>query len=508
MPVLATTATANQRVTTDVAEQLGGQVLTLRGPLDRDSLVLSVLRLPRQAHRLAWLATHLPTLPGSGIVYGLTVDDTKHVADWLTAHGVDAVAYSGRDDNSERERIEQALHANTLKAVVATSALGMGFDKPDLAFVVHFQAPNSPIAYYQQIGRAGRALDRAEIVLLHGAEDQHIWNYFATTAFPARQRVLTVLKLLSAADGPLRLNKIEAAVDLSRNRLQHMLKVLEVEGAVRRTPAGWEPTDAPWTYDEQRYARVTAARRAEQDAMLTYTNVDSCLMVYLRRQLDDPQASDCGRCANCTGERPIPTLDPELVGAAQHFLDRQHVVVEPRQRWPYAVDGLEGPIPAEQQVEPGRALARANTPGWGNALRELLLADDQPVPAHVLSAVGRLLDRWDWPAPPTWVTFVPSRRHPQLVESLAQQVASACGVSLTSVVRRVRDGAYQAELANGSHLCRNLHNAFAIHGPLPDGPVLLVDDLADSRWTLTVVGAALRQAGASAVLPLVLVAGR
>ena len=507
VPVLATTATANQRVTLDIAEQLGGGVLTLRGPLDRDSLVLSLLRLPRQAQRLTWLAEHLPELPGSGIVYCLTVDDTKHVADWLTAHGINACAYSGRDDSTEREAIERALHANTLKAVVATSALGMGFDKPDLAFVVHFQAPSSPIAYYQQIGRAGRALDRAEVVLLHGAEDQHVWEYFTTTAFPAKQHVLAVLDALAAAEEPLRLNRVEAAVNLSRNRLQHLLKVLEVEGAVRRTPAGWEATGAPWAYDEQRYARVTAARRAEQAAMLAYANLDGCLMAFLRRQLDDPHASDCGRCANCTGQRPDPTVNLEVVAEAQRFLDRQDVVVEPRPRWPYGVEQLQGPIPTEHRIEPGRALARASAPGWGQTIRELL-AGDQPAPAPVVGAVVRLLDRWDWPVRPTWVTFVPSRRRPRLVESLARRAAEACGIPLVAVVRRVRDGALQADLANSAHQCRNVHGAFTISGPLPDGPVLLVDDLADSRWTLTVVGAALRQAGANAVLPLVLVAGR
>ena len=233
IPVLACTATANERVMADVAEQLGATPLLFRGSLDRESLRLSVLTIPSQADRLAWLADHLPRLPGSGIVYCLTVGDTDRVAAWLQSNGIDARAYSGRTDPEERLEIEDALRADQVKVVVATSALGMGFDKPDLAFVVHFQSPDSPVTYYQQIGRAGRALDRAEVVLLCGAEDRAIWEWFASTAFPPRDQVTTVLGALEAG-GPMSTGLLEEIANLSRTRLELMLKVLDVEGAVRR----------------------------------------------------------------------------------------------------------------------------------------------------------------------------------------------------------------------------------------------------------------------------------
>src|SRR5918994_435084 len=385
IPVLACTATANERVMADVAEQLGAAPLLFRGSLDRESLRLSVLTIPSHADR---------------------------VAGWLHANGIDARAYSGRTDPAERLEIEDALRADQVKVVVATSALGMGFDKPDLAFVIHFQSPDSPVTYYQQIGRAGRALDRAEVVLLCGAEDHSIWEWFASTAFPPREQVATVLNALEAG-GPMSTGLLEEIANLSRPRLGLMLKVLDVEGAVRRVTGGWERTQAPWSYDTDRHQRVAAARTAEQAAMVAYATTDQCLMAYLRGQLDDPDPTRCGRCANCTGQRPSPQTLPALAAEAGRFLAGQDLVLSPRLQWPQGISGLGGRIPEGQRLQPGRALATLGGPGWGPVVRELLAADG-PVPDELLEAVVRVLGRWDWPERPAWVTFVPSSRHPKL----------------------------------------------------------------------------------------------
>ena len=503
VPVLACTATANERVMADVAEQLGAEPRLYRGALDRDSLLLSVLRLPAQAERLAWLAEHLPGLPGSGIVYCLTVGDAERVAAWLGANGIDARAYSGRTDPEERLAVEDALRDNRVKVVAATSALGMGFDKPDLAFVVHFQSPDSPVTYYQQIGRAGRALDRAEVVLLCGAEDRAIWEWFASTAFPPREQVAAVLGALEAAGEPISTALLEEVANLSRSRLELMLKVLDVDGAVRRVSRGWERTETPWTYDTDRHARVAAARAAEQRAMLDYATTDQCLMAFLRAQLDDPDPTPCGRCANCTGRRPSTAVDPGLAAEAARFLAGQDLTLTPRLQWPQGIPGLRGRIPEELRVEPGRALATLGGPGWGPVVRDLLAADG-PVPDEVVDAVVRVLARWDWRERPAWVTSVPSRRHPKLVEDLAARIAEVGRLPLHRVLERARAGPPQIEMANSAHQCRNVHGAFALAASVPTGPVLLVDDAADSKWTLTIVGALLREAGAGPVHPLVL----
>jgi len=506
VPVLGTTATANARVVADVAEQLGEDTLTLRGPLDRASLVLSVVALPSAAERLAWLATQLPRLPGSGIVYCLTVPETRRVAAWLRARGIDAHAYSGKDDTADRLVVEEVLAANACKAVVATSALGMGYDKPDLAFVVHYQAPDSPVAYYQQVGRAGRALDRAEAILLGGPEDRRIWEYFTTTAFPPRRLVAEVLQLLDA-DQPLRPADVQRQVNLGQGRLEQLLKVLHVEGAVRRLDGGYVRGDPRWSYDADRYRRVTAARRAEQTAMLDYLSTDRCLMAFLRQQLDDPDAAPCGRCQRCTGHGPPTTVRDDLVAAAVGFLRDQDVALQPRRQWPAGAPVAKRTIPQPQLAEPGRALGEATDAGWGPLLADLL-SRDQPLPDQVVDGLERLLDRWAWQQPPTWVTFVPSRTRPALVGDLADQAARLLGVPVHAVAERLRPRARpQAELANSFHQYRNAHDAFALTGTVPQGPVLLVDDVRASGWTLTTLAAQLRHAGAGPVHPLVLLSG-
>jgi ATP-dependent DNA helicase RecQ len=514
VPVLGTTATANVRVVADVAEQLGNDTLTLRGPLDRASLVLSTVALPSAAERLAWLAEQLPQLPGSGIVYCLTVPETRRVATWLQANGIDAHAYSGKDDPADRLVIEQVLATNACKAVVATSALGMGYDKPDLAFVVHYQAPDSPVAYYQQVGRAGRALDRAEVILLGGPEDRRIWDYFTTTAFPPRRLVDEVLGLLDDAE-PLGLAEVQRQVNLGQGRLDQLLKILDVEGAVRRVDGGYLRGDPGWVYDADRYRRVTAARRAEQAAMLEYLTTDGCLMAFLRRQLDDPELADlddpeaaaCGRCQRCTGHGPPTTVRAELVAAAIRFLRDQDVTLAPRRQWPAGAAVASRTIPESQRAEPGRALGEATDAGWGPLLADLLTRD-QPLPHPVIEGLARLLGRWAWQQPPSWVTFVPSRTRPRLVQDLADQAGRLLELPVHAVITRVRPEARpQGELANSFHQYANAHDAFAVTGTVPGGPVLVVDDVRGSGWTLTSVAGLLRHASAGPVYPLTLLSG-
>src|SRR5665648_28898 len=324
-PVLATTATANARVTADVAEQLetgshAGKVLVLRGTLDRTSLHLAVRPRADHAGQVAWLTANLPALTGSGIVYCLTVATAEGVAEQLRAAGMAVRAYTGQTDPAERLECEQDLLANRVKALVATSALGMGFDKPDLGFVVHVGAPPSPVAYYQQVGRAGRATARADVYLLPGTDDRAVWDWFADQSFPDRRAVDAVLGALAEADGPLSLPALETRVDLRRSRLEMMLKVLDVDGAVSRTRGGWTATGAAWTYDADRYARVAATRVAERDAVITYEKMTGCRMAFLRAALDDPDlAADpgwvCGRCDNCGGTAGVAVRDGDVGGS-------------------------------------------------------------------------------------------------------------------------------------------------------------------------------------------------
>ncbi len=520
VPVLATTATANARVTRDVAEQLGlggVDVEVLRGPLDRASLHLSVLDLPSNEQRLAWLAEHLAELPGSGIVYTLTVAATAEVAGYLHERGHQVAAYSGQTDGAERERSEDDLLGNRLKALIATSALGMGFDKPDLGFVVHLGAPQSPVAYYQQVGRAGRGVDRAEVLLLPGREDRDIWAYFASLAFPPERQVRAALGALSDAGRLLSTAELEARVDLTRSRLEVMLKVLDVDGAVRRVRGGWEATGRPWEYDADRYAHVAEARQREQRAMLDYIAAPGCRMEFLRRQLDDPEAAPCGRCDNCTGRRwPAAVSEHARVQARDH-LRRPGVVVEPRKLWPTAMPALgidvRGRIPAEVTAEPGRALGRLVAAGWGGRLRHLLdpTAADGLVPDDVFEAVVGVLATWGWERRPVGVVTMASRGRRQLIDSLGGRLAQVGRLPLLGRVDYARPEAGPVGGSqNSAQRVRALWDRFCLPAPLASalpglgGPVLLVDDRVDTGWTMTVVTRLLREAGAPAVLPLAL----
>jgi len=534
IPVLATTATANARVTADVAEQLGtavrDDVLVLRGPLDRSSLDLSVVRLPDTAAQLAWLAQNLPAFAGSGIVYCLTIAAAQQVTEHLRAAGLDVRAYTGQTDPAEREVAEADLLANRVKALVATSALGMGFDKPDLGFVVHVGAPSSPIAYYQQVGRAGRAAEavggRATAVLLPGREDRAIWEWFASTAFPPEDDVRAALRALREG-GTLSTAALETHVSLRRSRLEQMLKVLDVDGAVRRVRGGWEGTGEPWSYDAERYARVTATRTAEQQLMVDYVTTEGCRMAHLRRALDDPELAGpegaswrCGRCDRCTGATVGVAPDAAHVAGAQALLTSAGVAVDPRRQWPsgMATLGLDlrGRIPADENAEPGRAVARLDSVGWGGLLRELFGGDPDPeagLPVALRDPVLATLDAWHPEHRPEGVVVVRSATRPRLVEHLAAGVARHLGVPLVGAVTPRPDSPPTRHDVNSAHrlaaVARRLELdlAPAAAAGLPGRAVLLVDDRTDSGWTLTVAARLLRQAGATAVVPFVLGVG-
>lgn len=513
--VLATTATANRRVERDVAAQLGGTVVVQRGPLIRNSLSLQNIRLPSPADRLAWLAEQLPRLPGSGIVYVLTTRDADRVAEWLQQNGVDAHSYYSTKSDEAKQTLEQALLANRIKCLVATNALGMGYDKPDLTFVIHYQTPGNVVTYYQQVGRAGRAIPVAHGILLSGEEDDQINEYFRNSAFPPEWQVNRILDALEIADDGMKGRDIERAVNLRQSQIEKVLKLLVVEpqSPVMRIDGAWYRTVNQYQLDRERIEHLTHQREVEWEQMEGYLANADCLMRFLASALDDPTANDCGRCAVCL-RHPILPVEVERATkiAAQRFVRHSEMPLQLKKQWdlealPDYAAAYRWPrlnIPQALRGEEGRILSRWGEPVWGELVargKEQGRFDDE----LVVATVDLLRNRWNEAGAIGWVTCIQSLRHPGLVPDFAARLADVLGVPFAPVIHKTRETEPQKRMENRFHQCHNLDGAFEIQMPAGNyAPALLVDDVVDSAWTLTLAAALLRQAGTSAVFPFAL----
>ena len=503
--LLATTATANDRVMDDLATVLGPDLEVLRGGLDRPSLLLQTIRLPRQSERLAWLAQQLPALPGSGIVYTLTVRDAVRVAEWLRSRGLEVESYTGQTGEG-RAALEQSLIENRVKALVATTALGMGFDKPDLGFVIHYQTPGSVVAYYQQVGRAGRALDRAHGVLLSGEEETDVTDWFIASAFPTRDEVRQVIEALEAAPDGLSVPELLGRVNVSSRRIEKTMKLLSLESPapIAKQGARWQLTAADLS-DEfwERAERLTALRHEEQRQMQEYARLESGHMAFLIRALDGAPEN-----VRPPDVPPLPMeVDPGLLQETVAFLRRTSLPIEPRKKWPtggmpeYEV---RGSISAGHRAETGKALCIWGDAGWGGLVRRGKYRDGR-FEDELVRACAKLMAQWAPRPAPEWVTCIPSRRRPRLVPDFAERLAAELKLPFHPALSKVEDRAEQKSMANSVQQARNVDGSLALSlEPLPGGPVLLVDDMVDSRWTLTVTAWLLRSNGSGAVWPLAL----
>jgi len=503
--LLATTATANNRVMEDLRTVLGPNLRVSRGDLNRPSLRLQTIRLPQQSERMAWLAEQVPVLPGHGIIYTLTVRDAERVAGWLQSQGLNVEAYTSETGECRIE-LEQALMNNRVKALVATTALGMGYDKPDLGFVIHYQTPGSVVAYYQQVGRAGRALDAAYGVLLSGEEETEISEYFIETAFPKREEANAVIEALLGSPSGLSIPELMIRLNLSTGRIQKTMDLLSLESPppVVKQGTKWQLTaaklsEAFW----ERAERLTALRREEQRQMQEYVGLDSGHMAFLIRALDGEPGTIVPPSLPL-----LPTAtNPALVQQAVAYLRRIHLLIEPRKKWPNGgmpEYGLKGNIPPEHQAQPGKALCVWGDAGWGSLVRQGKYRD-RHFTDELVQACLELVREWNPSPPPTWVTCIPSRRESKLVPDFTLRLARALNLPYYALLEKNFDRPEQKTMANSVQQARNVDGSFAVKDmDMPQGPVLLVDDMVDSRWTMTVAAWRLRTKGCAEVYPLAL----
>ena len=496
--VLGTTATANDRVLDDLTEVLGPNLNIMRGDLNRPSLLLQTIKLPNRAERLAWLAERLEEIRGSGIIYALTIRDAEQVARWLRSRGLNVEAYTGRSEN--REELEQALLENRVKALAATTALSMGYDKPDLSFVIHYQMPGSVVHYYQQVGRAGRGVDAAYGVLLSGSEDTDITDFFIDSAFPTQEEVAQIMDALESEPNGLSEPQILAAVNIRQTRLAQAIKMLALESPAPIAKQGtqWQLTatmlsDTFW----ERAERLTALRYHEQSQMHEYLALESGHMEFLIRALDgNPDGVEEPSIL------PLPiSVKQESIREAVEFLRRTSLPIEPRKQWQWP---KRQNIVVEQRAKEGRALCVWGDAGWGHLVRSGKYEDNRFSDELVKASVN-LVGEWVPQPSPVWVTCVPSRRHPTLVRDFAERLAARLGLPFRVALDKTEVRPEQKAMANSAQQARNVMGSIAV---IPDqmmpGPVLLVDDIVDSRWTFTVVTALLYNNGCSVVFPFAL----
>jgi len=509
VPLLATTATANDRVVKDITNQLGGDILVQRGPLIRESLAIQVIHLDRKEERLAWLSDNISSMDGTGIIYCLTKNDCNLVTGWLRFSGVDAYAYySGikKDKVEEREerlRLENMFINNEMKVLVATTAFGMGIDKPDISFVIHFQKPGNVVAYYQQIGRAGRGIDSAYAILLAGNEDDEITNYFIRTAFPSYKEMDYVIRILEENDG-ISINDLMRELDITKGRLDNCLKFLIISGDIYKDKSKYYKTPKMWEPDMEFSEQITQTRKYELQRMNEFININDCYMKFVANELNDEHAVNCNKCSNCMGEE-LFSSQPErkTIREALNFIKKKYFSFEPRKKWPAGIKiASKNNVDDAFRCEKGLVLSSYGDAGWGREVSKNKYTDNHFSDDLVVASAELLKDIVEKNMI-KWVTSVSSLRRPELVRNFAERLAIELKLSYFDCIIKTHNSKQQKELNNSHKQFENAWNSFEVKN-VQSGNVLLIDDMVDSKWTFTVCGYKLLFEGSGKVYPFAL----
>jgi ATP-dependent DNA helicase RecQ len=514
MPVLATTATANNRVVNDIKSQLGDRLTIIRGPLTRKTLQLQNIHISNKSERLAWLAKNLPKIEGTGIIYAKTTKDCEIVSGFLQANGINAFAYHSKlDSNETKIQLEQALINNKIKALVATSALGMGFDKPDLSFVIHYQAPGNVVEYYQQVGRAGRGIDQALGIMMLGEDDARIQQYFIDNAFPKEKQINELLTVIENNNG-IKVSQLEPLVNFSQGKIKSILKFLSIENPspILRDGSEYFKTQFDYQLPHEKIERLNTIKKEEWDRLNEYHNSDQCLMLFLGQELDDPNKQRCGKCENCKPEQRLSSqIDEQMVLQAHDYLRHRYIQIKPRTTFASSGDNARQAFvkycfPYKDnnlKCETGVALSSWRDGGWGDLVAKGKY--DGKFSEKLIPPMVKMINSLNYKERPTWITYIPSPRNPNLVKDFAQQLAQALDVYCLDALSIQEARPPQKTMENSFHQSKNLDGAFAIDtNNIYSDPVWLIDDAVDSRWTFTIAGALLRRAGVKQVIPIAL----
>lgn len=504
VPLLATTATANDRVVEDIKKQLGSNITVSRGALTRDSLAIQVIHMSSKEERLAWLSDHLNELPGVGIVYCLTISDCRLVSGWLNSRNIVAQEYTGKMDANNRNEIQQLFMENKMKVLVATVAFGMGIDKSDIGFVVHFQKPGNVVTYYQQIGRAGRGITRAIAILFDGQEDDKITEFFIASAFPTEHEMDDIIRVITNLEGAS-IYDVERNVNMKHKRIEACLKYLSVNGDIYKEGSKYYKSPKVWIIDNEHSIRITDLRHYELKRMNDFVHTQDCHMKFVAGELNDTTAKACGKCSNCLHDDIISNhINRDTLYSAERYIKSGYYIIEPRKVWPSGVK-LDGKNKIDElfRHQEGIVLSYYGDAGWGRIVAECKYKNNE-FSQELVDASFNLLKNYVVENDITWVTNIPSLRRPKLVKYFTMRLAIMLKLEYIECIEKVIDSVAQKKLNNSSKQFENVDISFAINDNILSGNVLLVDDMVDSRWTLTVCSFKMIRKGCGKVFPFAL----
>lgn len=504
VPILATTATANDRVIADLQKQLGDKVYVSRGPLTRDSLYIQVLNKPDKIERYAWILENVPKLEGSGIIYCLTQRDCDYLSEFLKKNKVSAAAYYSRDgeDGEKLNReIEEKFRTNKLKVIVATIKLGMGYDKGDIAFVIHYQMPSNIVSYYQQIGRAGRNIDKAYIFLMYGKEDEEILNYFINTAFPTEQETKKIVDYIGDRDG-VRIGQIVSAMNIRKARIDKAIAFLINDGFIRKDRGTYYITPKKFVYDREHYDAITAIRKNEMEQMKRLAQTKECYSKYIVSCLDDKTARECSHCSNCLGREIIPSaVSEKFIHIAEEYVNKLIIPIEPRKRWASSSETRATKIEYINQT--GFCISKYGDAGYGELVKQGKYSKEKRFSDELAGKSAEILKSFVQENKIRHICCVPSLRS-DLVKEFTLRLASSLKLEFVDALEKT-EARQQKEMENSAHQCANAYTSFWVKdGVRIPKNILLVDDVVDSKWTFTVCGYRLMEAGAEKVFPFAL----
>lgn len=393
-----------------------------------------------------------------------------------------ARAYTAKLEAEDRKTLEDLFMHNGVKCLVATVALGMGYDKADIGFVIHYQRPGNVVSYYQQIGRAGRKLDNAFAILLNVIEDDDIQEYFIKTAFPTETEMNDIVSVIEKSIDGLKQNQILRAVNIRLNRLEKCIKFLEVENIISKDKDGkYFRTVNPWAPDIGKSETVTKRRYEELEEMKQFVELNTCYMQFIAQKLDDPYAIECGKCSICVGEEFFSTdVNPEFTLKAIKFLKGEHIEIERRKQWPAGIMAeTQKKIRPEDQVEDGRALCAFGDAGWGRFIHDDKYVNNYFKEELVDASVVLILKWMPDKIANMCITYIPSLSKPELVKSFAHRVAKKLNIPCLDIIEKTRRTWPQKELEYSAYQCQNAFEGFAVTGDCPNRDIILIDDMVE-----------------------------